>query len=108
MRKHPRVKSPITGKSMTKQSFRDECNINKIMEKFQKTGAIDHYAKYGGEYGEVPQAALLDAMNIVAQAEEMFADLPSSIRKRFSNDPAEFLEFMEDPKNRQEALKLNL
>ena len=68
-RKHPRVITPITGESMTKQSFKGECDVNKIMAKFEKTGIIDHYAKYAPTYGEVPAANLLDAMQIVATAE---------------------------------------
>ena len=35
----------------TRQSMRDECDINAIMRKYIKTGAIDHVNKYSGEYG---------------------------------------------------------
>ena len=37
-----------------------------------------------------------------------FESLPSSIRRRFNNDPAELVKFLEDPANREEAEKLGL
>ena len=52
-RPHPRVYTNQSDMpSMTKQSFKDECDINKIMAKFQKTGAIEHYAKHAPSYGD--------------------------------------------------------
>ena len=107
-RRYPRVRTEVGTESLTKQSFKDECNINKIMAKFQKTGAINHYAKHGPQYGDTLHVELLDALLIVRESQEMFDDLPSSVRKRFGNDPAEFLEFMEDPANREEAIRLDL
>jgi len=34
--------------------------------------------------------------------------LPSDVRKRFSNDPAELIDFLADKKNDEEAIKLGL
>ena len=50
MRKHAIKFDKST--AMTKQSFKDECDINKIMAKFQKTGALNHYAKHAPQYGD--------------------------------------------------------
>ena len=36
--------------SLTKQSFTKECDINNIMKKYQKTGAIDHVNKHEASY----------------------------------------------------------
>ena len=94
--------------SMTKQSFKDECNINKIMAKFQKTGALNHYMKFAPEYGDATQVDYADALNVVANANTMFEELPSSIRKKFDNDPAKFLEFVQDEKNAAEMEELGL
>lgn len=93
---------------MTKQSFKNECDINRIMEKFQKTGTINHFAKHAPNYGETTQMQLQDALNIVADANTMFEELPSSIRKRFNNDPGQFLDFVQNPKNAEEAFELGL
>lgn len=91
-----------------KQSFKDECDINKIMAKFQRTGIINHYANHAPEYGDATPIEYLDALQTVAKANEMFADLPSSVRKRFSNSPEEFLEFVQNPENLEECRKMGL
>ena len=48
------------------------------------------------------------AQETVIRAAEAFASLPSRVRKRFNNDPAELLEFLADEKNREEAVYLGL
>ena len=95
-------------KGLTKQSFKDECNINKIMARFQRTGAIDHYAKHGPQYSDITSGNLHSAMNIISDAESMFEELPSSVRKKFQNDPAQFLDFVQDPNNLEEMRELGL
>ena len=107
-RKYPRVYCKITEPSMTKQSFKDECNINKIMAKFQKLGAITHYAKHAPTYGDATHTELHDALNIVAEANTMFEELPSLLRKKFDNDPEKFLEFVNNDKNLEEMRELGL
>lgn len=78
------------------------------MKKFQRTGIINHYAKHGPQYGDIPAIEYQEALNIIIAAEDAFAELPSSIRKRFNNNPEEFLEFVQDPDNLEEARKLGL
>ncbi len=103
-----RVQIRFADQGRTKQSMRAECDINNIMQKFQKTGVIDFVNKHAPQYGDATGVDFQNSMEIVARANEMFADLPSSVRKRFNNDPQELLEFCENPGNRQEAIKLGL
>jgi phage internal scaffolding protein len=91
----------------TKQAFKNECDINQIMRKFQKTGALTHLAKYGQEYGSIEPMDLLTAMTTVAEAQRMYDDLPSSVRKKFP-DPAAFLEFVQDEENADELYSMGL
>lgn len=93
---------------MTKQSFKDECDINLIMKKFQRTGIITHYAKHGPQYGDIPAIEYQEALNTIIAAENAFAELPAAIRKKFNNNPEEFLEFIQDDSNLDEARKLGL
>lgn len=97
--------------SMTKQSFAAECDINNIMKQFQKTGMLNHVnAKaQSGIYADLPdEVDFQTAMNTVMQGEEAFASLPSKLRTRFGNDPAEFLAFVSDPANADELVELGL
>lgn len=93
---------------MTKQSFKDECDINFIMGKYAKGQVVDHLAKYQGNYGFVEAATLHDMMNIVTVAQTMFNDLESEVRLRFGNSPEAFLAFAQDEKNLPELRKMGL
>ena len=42
------------------------------------------------------------------RAQEAFDALPSSWRTKFNNDPANFVDFCQDPNNRDEMVKLGM
>lgn len=98
----------IEGESLTKQSHKRECDVNLIIKQYNKTGAINHLVKMEARYGEMTGLDFHTAMNIVAEGQSAFEALPSEIRKRFRNDPAQFLDFCADPKNNQELIDLKL
>lgn len=95
--------------TLTKQSFKDECDINNILKKYKKTGLIEHVNKYKGEYGDYIDAPTYqDAQNRIIEAQDMFMSLPAEIRDKFMNDAAYFLEFVHDPKNETAMVELGL
>lgn len=94
--------------SLTKQSFKQECDINNIMAKYQRTGAITHVKNNKAMYGFASSDSFTESMNIVATAQTMFNELPSSIRSKFKNDPARFLDFVQDEANADELVALGL
>lgn len=91
-----------------KQSFKEECDINNIMRRFSVTGVLDHVNQRQPMWGEVPDLDFAGAMAIVVDARERFEQLPALVRDRFNNDPAKLLEFIRDPANRDEGVKLGL
>ncbi len=95
------------GTGRTRQSMAAECDINKIMAKYQKTGAIDHFSRHAARYDFCEGIEFHDAMNIVKEGDRMFADLPSDLRSRFEN-PGAFLDFVQDEGNAEEMVKLGL
>lgn len=95
-------------KDRTKQSFKDECDINNIMRRYAATGQVDHVSARTPLYGEIPALDFQAAMALVVEAREQFALLSSEVRDRFSNDPARLLGFLEDPANRAEGERLGL
>ena len=103
-----RVQTVPEGESLTEQSHKKECDINNIMRKYQKTGAITHQNKHEAEYGFATGQTFLDAMLTVTKGQQMFDELPSSIRNKFYNDPAQFLDFVQDPANKQELMEMGL
>lgn len=94
--------------SLAVQSERDECDINVIVERFGVTGVApmpSRLPKYGDFEGIFD---FQSAMAVVIDAQSAFMDLPAKVRARFSNDPQEFLQFVEDPNNADELVRLGL
>lgn len=97
------------GSSMTKQSMKDECDINKILAKVQKTGMLEHLAQGTPFYGDVSDLVdYKEALNVIKRANELFMDMSPEIRERFDNDPAKMLEFLENKDNLPEAIELGM
>lgn len=104
-----RVPYRTTGESLTKQSFKQDCDINNIMRQFERTGIIDHVNKFAGNYGHMPsEIDYQAACNQMITAQNMFDSLPSKIRQHFHNDPAKFLAAASDPERREEMIELGL
>lgn len=103
----PKIKY-IPGKSKTKQAMAAETNINFIIDRYQKTGSLEHLKKYEGEYGIFEAIDFHTAMNSVAKATEMFDELPSNIRTKFENDPGKFLDYATNTENHQGMVDMGL
>lgn len=104
-----RIRTPVgSDKSRTRQSHAKDCDINQIMAKFQRTGSIDHVATHGARYANIESIDYHTAMNLTRDAEQMFDDLPSSLRKKFENLPGNFMDFVQDPDNLEEMDTLGL
>ena len=96
------------GPSRTQQHMKDECDINRIVDRWLRTGdlgAIDKSVRYGDFTGVGDYHSLC---NRGLQSRHDFFSLPEHIRVRFGGDPAKLLAFLEDPKNREEGEKLGL
>lgn len=95
---------------MTKPEFAKESDINRIMAKYQRTGILgDPLAYKQGVYGDFTSANdFSEAMRKIAAVENLFDSLPSDIRSRFENDPAKLIDFVNDPANEAEAVKMRL
>ena len=99
-----------TGPSMTKQSHTDECNINLIMKRFERTGVLEHVTTYSPQWGDFSDtpSSYSDAINQVQAANDMFLSLPSALRARFDNDAGAYIDFVQDPSNAEELRELGL
>lgn len=93
---------------VTKQNFGPECDINTIMARYQSTGEMPVINQVAPQYLDLDQTDFQAAMEVVAGAQSLFAELPSKIRDRFGNDPGQFLEFTANPANRAEMQALGM
>lgn len=96
------------GFGRTKQSFAAECDINNIMARYAKTGVLDFANQHAPQYADCTGIEFEAGMQTIAAAKSMFADLPAELRSRFENDPAQFLDFVNDDRNHEEAKELGL
>lgn len=93
---------------MTDQSQAADCDVNKIVDRYMKTGVLPG-TDVEGLYGDfVDVTDFQTSMNIVIRAQEQFDALDAKVRKRFGNDPSEFLAFCNDPSNAKELVSLGL
>lgn len=95
--------------SMTDQQFAEDCDVNNIIDRFMKTGQINHLSSQQGVYADVSEIPDLQGATIIVQeANNLFNELPSDIREKFKNNPIEMMEWLSEPKNTEEAVKLGL
>lgn len=94
--------------SKTQQQFKDESDINTIVERFGLTGELPTVNRMpvSGDFTGVTD--FQTAMQLVRKAQEGFMEFPAQLRARFANDPQRVLQFLEDEKNRDEAIRLGL
>jgi len=94
--------------SLTQQHFKDETDINNILRQFNITGLLPESPlspRYGDFSGIVDYHS---ALNAVIAAEDGFMALPADLRARFNNDPEVLINFLDDPNNKTEAIRLGL
>lgn len=83
----------------TLQCHKDECDIQKIMARFDKTNTISHLAKYQGVYADFSDFDFHEQTNRLTKGREIFDDLPAELRREFNQSPAKFFAYVNDPAN---------
>ena len=98
-----------TGDSLTQQSHAAAADVRNIIKQYDRTGLIANVnkgiAQYG-DYSEINEYA--EALNMVAEANQSFAEIPSHIREQFNNNAGLFFEFATDPKNKEKMIEMGL
>lgn len=101
--------------SMTDQSFRDECDMGKLIDRYNKTGffynpLVAHQNKprppMFEDFADV--ATFQDAQEVIARSIAQFEALPAKLRDFFKNDPGYMLAFVNDPQNREKCVELGI
>lgn len=83
---------------MTKQSFRDECDVNKIVNKFSETGQLPP-SNREGIYTDSPGMDLKESLDTVFSLKTQFSELSPALQKRFNNDYTEYASFLSQVEN---------
>lgn len=101
------------GESLTDQEFKDECNTEKILERFSggplplPAHAVHEIYRDCTDMRNLQQH-LDNARSLVLQAENGFMQLDAKIRRRFDHDVSKMAAWLADPENDEEAVRLGL
>lgn len=91
------------------QQFRDVVDVNRIMKRYTSGGGITHLNKAQPMFGDFSNVSdYSTALTAINNAQQSFQNLPSSLRSRFENNPQNLIRFLQDEKNRDEAIQLGL
>lgn len=95
---------------MTKSEFAAECDINRIMAKYRKTGVLPDTSRAAlARYMDVSDVPTFDVMHqMVEQARDAFAELPPEVRQEFNNDPVQFMTAVDSEKGVEKLRKAGL
>lgn len=106
-----RVKTVNNEKTRTQQHMQDATDVNKIMERYKKTGTITHINNsIQGKYMDLTKlpSSYLDAINVVNHAQNTFESMPAKLKEKFQHNPQTLINWMADKKNEDEAIQLGL
>lgn len=85
---------------MTRQEFKDECDINVLMATYERNGSLNHFNRMSPQYLDVTDVPDLPrAIAMMEAAETAFMTLPASVRREFDNSAVNFVAFAENPAN---------
>jgi len=81
------------GPGLTVQASKEEADINTLVRRFGLTGQMPQNVRVplSGDFTDALD--FRDSLHAIMEAEKSFAALPAEVRRRFGNDPAEFVDF---------------
>lgn len=97
--------------SLTQQQFKDECDIDCILRRYDQTGVLvdplseKRLAQFG-DFSNLPSFA--EYQNRLAEVSEYFMSLPPEVRSNFANDIGTFIEAIGNPDNEAKLVELGI
>ena len=96
--------------SMTEQSHKDAVSIDKIINRYNRTGILGTPSQvrdmFYGDFSEID--SFHDAENAIAAARDKFSALPAKIRAEFSNDPHKLIAALHDETQLNKLIDLGI
>jgi len=98
---HDPVDIDCSHDGMTRQEFAAECDINVLLDRYEKTGVLNHFNTREPLYLDLSDGVpdLMQAMDVLHRASDAFMTLPAKVRREFDQDALKFVAFAENPDN---------
>lgn len=92
----------------TQQQFKEECDINTIVERFGLTGTLPENLKVPmtGDFTEVYDYQT--SLDKIREADTAFMQMPARVREQFGNDAGRFVDFASNPENLKQCREWGL
>lgn len=90
------------------QNFKEECDINTIVERFGLTGELPTGVTMPFQGDFEHSMDYQDSLDKLRQAQAAFMQFPADVRGRFQNDAGQFVAFVSDEANKDEVKKWGL
>lgn len=109
----PKGKPFFPDRSVTLQEFTAELDLNVIMARYKASGfdpstlPVSTRKALSGDFTGAPQS-YHEALTFITDTRNAFMTLDADIRARFENDPQQFLDFVSNPENQEELVKMGL
>ena len=95
----------FSGETVVQQHFKQSCDVNNIVAQYQATGIDVHADRINRQtFGFASSKSYEQAAREIAEIGSAFADLPSSERSRFANDPARWIDELTTPVETPDAI----
>lgn len=83
----------------TKQSQKDETDINKMLARASREKTLSHLEKYEPMYADFSDYDFEENQKKLVQANTIFEELPAEIKREFAQSPEEFFNYVTNPEN---------
>lgn len=83
----------------TKQSQKDETDINKLLTRASRSDQLTHLAQYQAQYGDFSTYDFEAHITKIAEGQTIFENLPAETKREFDQNPQKFFEYVTKPEN---------
>lgn len=101
--------------SLTSQQFKDEADVNYLIQRYKATGTFYDALNTAGRLKRMPQFGDFAGIGDFAEQQakilevyDLFNSLPAEMRARFGHNPAAYVEFVGNPANTKQAIEMGL
>lgn len=104
----PKILKAFNKPSKTVLGLENDVNINQIVARAKRNQAVPISMKSPvfGDFSQTPDYQSL--LNRVMQIRSEFMSLPAKTREKFGNSEADFYNYINNPENHDEAVKLGI